>query len=87
MIPGIEVWAPNLSTAGALMIVFFMVMRGTLATPAHQRVLLDRIAYLEAVVKDQRDAVKGSIQNARTVDQVGQVVEHTMGAISEKASE
>jgi len=76
-----------MSAVAILVVVFFMVMRGTLATPPHQKDLRDRIAYLEGVVKDQRDAVRGAVQNARTVEQVGQVVEHTMGAISEKAKE
>lgn len=87
MIEGVTISAGNLSAVAVLVIVFFMVMRGTLATPPHQKDLRDRIAYLEGVVKDQRDAVKGAVQNARTVEQVGQVVEHTMGAISEKANE
>lgn len=86
-IEGITLDTGNLSAVAILVIVFFMVMRGTLATPAHQKVLLDRITYLEGVVKDQRDAVMGSVQNARTIEQVGQVVDHTMGAISEKAAE
>lgn len=75
----------DIGAGGALVVVFFMVMTGKLATPAHQRALQDRIHYLEEVVKDQRDAVKGAVQNARTVEHVGAVVEHTMGAISQKA--
>lgn len=70
---------------GCLGVVFFMVMTGKLATPAHVKSLLDRIAYLESVIKEQREAVLLSAQNAGAVKQVGQVVEHTMGAISEKA--
>lgn len=79
--------ANTMGATGVLVVVFFMVMRGTLATPAHQRVLLDRITYLESVIKDQRDAVILSAKNTGTVEQVGQVVEHTMGAISQKAGE
>lgn len=85
MIEGISIGLSDLGAVGILVIVFFMVMTGKLATPAHQRVLQERITYLEGVVKDQRDAVKGAVQNARTVEQVGAVVEHTMGAISQKA--
>lgn len=85
MIEGISIGLSDLGAVGILVIVFFMVMTGKLATPAHQRVLHERIKYLEDVVKDQRDAVKGAVQNARTVEHVGAVVEHTMGAISQKA--
>jgi hypothetical protein len=87
VIEGIAPWVPNMSAVGVLIVVFFMVMRGTLATPPHQKDLRDRIKYLEDVVKDQRDAVRGAVQNARTVEQVGQVVEHTMDAISQRAAE
>jgi hypothetical protein len=87
LIEGIQIDVGNMSAVAILVVVFFMVMRGTLATPPHQKDLRDRITYLEGVVKDQRDAVKGAVQNARTVEQVGQVVEHTMGAISQKAAE
>lgn len=85
MIEGLSIGLSDLGAVGILVIVFFMVMTGKLATPAHQRVLQQRIAYLEQVVKDQREAVQGAVQNARTVEQVGAVVEHTMGAISQKA--
>lgn len=87
MIEGISISAGNMSAVAILVVVFFMVMRGTLATPPHQKDLRDRIAYLEGVVKDQRDAVILSAKNTGTVEQVGQVVEHTMGAISQKAGE
>lgn len=87
MIEGLNIDAGNMSAVAILVIVFFMVMRGTLATPPHQKDLRDRITYLEGVVKDQRDAVHISAKNAATVEQVGQVVEHTMGAISQKAAE
>jgi hypothetical protein len=87
LIEGIQMDVGNMSAVAILVVVFFMVMRGTLATPPHQKDLRDRITYLEGVVKDQRDAVKGAVQNARTVELVGQVVEHKMGAICQKAAE
>lgn len=87
MIEGITISAGNMSAVAILVVVFFMVMRGTLATPPHQKDLRDRIHYLEGVVKDQREAVTLSAKNAGTVEQVGTVVEHTMGAISQKAGE
>lgn len=85
MIEGISIGLSDLGAVGILVIVFFMVMTGKLATPAHQRALNERIKYLEGVVKDQRDAVTGAVQNARTVEQVGAVVEHAAAAISQKA--
>jgi hypothetical protein len=75
----------DVGATGALVVVFFMVMTGKLATPAHQRELRARITYLEQVVKDQRDAVTGSVQNARAVEQVGAVVSHAAAAITQKA--
>lgn len=87
LLEGVSIDVGNMSAVAILVVVFFMVMRGTLATPPHQKDLRDRIHYLEEVVKDQRDAVKISAKNASTVEQVGQVVEHTMGAISQKAGE
>lgn len=82
---GVELGLADVGAVGALVVVFFMVMTGKLATPAHQRALQQRIDYLETVVKDQREAVTGSVHNARVVEQVGLVVEHAAGAISQKA--
>lgn len=87
MIEGLPFGLTDMGSVGVLIIVFFMVMTGRLATPAHQRALNSRIEYLEQVVKDQRDALNLTMKNARTIEQVGTVVEHTMGAISERASE
>lgn len=87
MIEGLPFGLTDLGSVGVLVIVFFMVMTGRLATPAHQKALNARIDYLESVIKDQRDALNLTLNNARTVEQVGTVVEHTMSAISERAGD
>ena len=85
MLEGIPIGLTDLGSVGVLIIVFFMVMTGRLATPAHQKALNSRIEYLETVIKDQRGALTLALENARTVEQVGAVVEHTMSAISDRA--
>lgn len=91
-LPGLDL--VNLSASAILVIVFFMVMSGKLATPGHQKVLQDRItnltertAYLETVVKDQSETIHLQAKNAETLEQIGAVVQHTMGAISDRSRE
>lgn len=78
-------WVTQAGAVGVLVWLFWMTMTGRMGTPGHMKDLRDRITYLEGVVKDQTEAVTLSAQNAAKVQQVGDVVEHTMGAISEKA--
>ena len=70
---------------GVLIWLFWMTMTGRMGTPGHMKDLRARITYLETVIMTQSEAVTLSQQNAAKVQQVGSVVEHTMGAISEKA--
>lgn len=94
MLADLGVSALDLSASAALVVVFFMVMSGKLATPGHQRVLQDRItnltdraAYLETVVKDQSETIHLQAKNAETLEQIGAVVQHTMGAITDRSRE
>ena len=74
----------NLGATGALVMAFFMVMRGTLATPKHQKLLTDENARLWNLVLELRETNRIQADNNRTLEDLSKVVGHTMSTLSER---
>jgi len=74
----------NVGAIGLLCLAVLMVMRGTLATPKHQKVLTDENQYLRGVVKDQQETIQLQAKNTQAIEEIGKVVGMTMNAIRDR---